>query len=137
VSDALEPIRIALETHLDAITPALATQWENDSLFVPPDADTPYQASFFMPAEPDNEEMGSTHYTELGVYQVSLFYPLKGGQADARTRAGLIRSAFKRGTSLTNAGVTVTVQRTPMVGQGSRDGEMWFVPVRIRWFANI
>ena len=53
-------IRAALETALNAITPAIATAWENDA-FTPPDLETPYQAAFLLLAQPENTEIGPQH----------------------------------------------------------------------------
>jgi hypothetical protein len=128
-------IRAALETALAAITPALATSWENVA-FSPPASSVPYQRAFLMFAEPDNSEFGSAH-REQGVFQVSLMYPLQAGDGAVRARAELIRRTFYRGSSFTNGGVTVSVTHTPEIGAGTVDGDRWFVPVKSRFISNI
>jgi len=128
-------VRIALESELNTIIPALATAWEN----VPytPVIGTPYQSVYLLPAMPDNPTMGTEFYRERGIFQVSLFYPIQTGPAAAATRAQLIRTTFKRGISMTSNGVTVRIDRTPEIGQGRLDGDRWHVPVKISWFAGI
>lgn len=128
-------VRAALETKLNAMTPSLATSWEN--LPYTPVAGTPYQAAYVIPATPDNATMGDAYYREQGIFQVSLFYPLQAGAGVAAARAQLIRTAFKRGTSMTSGSVTVRIDKTPEIGQGRVDGDRWHVPVKIRWFAGI
>lgn len=128
-------IRAALETKLNNMTPALATSWEN--LLYTPVVGTAYQAAYLLPAIPDNPTMGDSYYREQGVFQVSLFYPLQAGAKVAADRAQLIRTAFKRGTSMTSGAVTVRIDKTPEIGQGRADGDRWHVPVKIRWFAGI
>ena len=129
-------IRAALETKLNTITPALSTAWEN----VPftPVAGTPYQRVYLMTATPANPTMGDGYYREQGIFQVSLFYPLQTGTLTAATRANLIQTTFKRGTSMTAGGITVIVGNTPEISQGRVDGDDRFhIPVKIQWFAGI
>jgi len=132
---SIAAVRTALETKLNSITPALASAWEN----VPytPVTGTPYQACFLMTATPDNLTLGDGFYREQGYLQVSLFYPLQAGPQTAELRAELIRTAFKRGVSMTSGAVTVNVELTPHIGQGRRDDDRWHVPVKIFWSAGI
>lgn len=128
-------VRAALEIKLSAMTPVLQTVWENAPYA--PVAGTPYQAAYLLPATPENPTMGDDFYREQGIFQVSLFYPLLTGPKAAADRAQLIRTAFKRGTSMTSGSVTVTITRTPEVSQGRVDGDRWHVPVKIQWHAGI
>lgn len=135
MSDELKNIRIALESKLNGITPAISTAWENVAFT--PVAGTAYQACFTLRAEPDNATMGDGYYRERGIFQINLFYPVGAGPATAEARAELIRAAFKRGTTLTSGSVKVIVERTPEVGHGRADGDRWMIPVKVRWFAGI
>lgn len=128
-------VRAALETALAAMSPALATAWENVP-FTPPVPTVPYQAVYLIPAPPDNEEYGSAH-VEQAIFQVSLFYPLKDGSGAAAARAEALRTTFKRGATFTSSGVKVVTTRTPEVGQGTVDGDRWFLPVKVRVSAYI
>ena len=127
-------VRTALETALAAISPALATAYEN----VPyePVQGTAYQAVYLLPAEPENREIG-TSYTERGILQVSLFYPLDTGPGAAQTRAELIRSTFYRGATFTASGITTHVDRTPEIGPARIEDDRYLVPVRIRFYAHV
>jgi len=127
-------VRAALQTKLSGMA-ALATAWEN--VGYTPAAGTPYQAAYVLPATPDNPTMGDDYYQEQGIFQISLFYPLAVGTAVAEARAQLIRTTFKRGTSMTSGAVTVIVNKTPEIGQGRVDGDRWHIPVRVRWYAGI
>ena len=127
-------VRAALETKLNAMTPALATAWENAPYT--PIAGTPYQAVYLLPTV-ENPTMGDGFYRELGIFQISLFYPLQAGPGAAAARAELIRTSFKRGTSMVSGTVTVRIGNTPEIGQGRIEGDRWHVPVKCRFFAGI
>jgi hypothetical protein len=128
-------IRAALEVRLTSIAPSIQTAWENAPFS--PTAGVAYQSVFLMPAAPENPTFGDGFYREIGLLQVSLFYPLQAGPKAAADRAELIRTTFKRGTSMVSGTVTVRVARTPEIGQGRVDGDRWHVPVRVVWFAGI
>jgi len=132
---SISSVRIALETKLATITPALSTAYEN----VPftPVTGVPYAAAYLLPATPANPTMGDGYYREQGIFQVTLRYPLQAGPKTAADRAELIRAAFKRGTTLTSGTVSVIIERTPEIGQGRRDGDRWMQIVRIRWYAGV
>lgn len=132
---SLVSFRAALETALAAMLPALATAWENVS-FTPPSPAVAYQAAYLLPAPPDNLEYGKAHF-EQAIFQVSLFYPLQDGSGAAAARAEMLRTLFHRGASFTSSGVTVTVDKTPEVSQGTVDGDRWFLPVKVRVSAYI
>lgn len=132
---SLLSIRRALEGALNAMAPAVATQYENTRYT--PVAGTPYQACYLLPAEPGNEEIGP-NYTQAGLFQINLFYPADGsGPAAATTRAEAIRTAFYRGRSLTSGGVVVTINRTPEIAPAFADGDRLVIPVRVRFFASL
>lgn len=138
MSSGLTLVRAALETALNAMTPALATVWQN--MPYTPVVGTAYQEVFLMPATPANPTFGNSYYREQGVMQINLCYPIQTGAGAAEARAELIRATFKRGTSFTSGAVTVIIETTPEIMQGRREGdnnETWCVPVRVRWFAGI
>lgn len=126
-------IRSALEVALAAMSPALATAYEN----VPytPVAGTPYQRVFLLSAPPENPEMG--RFTrDHGILQVSLAYPLNAGPAVAAARAELIRDTFYRGRTFTSGGLSTTIERTPEIAPARIEEDRYVVPVRIRFYAN-
>jgi hypothetical protein len=127
-------IRAALEGRLAAMSPSLATAYEN----VPfkPTNGTAYQAVYVLFAQPDNREIGR-QYVARGFMQVSLFYPQGAGSAPAATRAELIRTTFPRGLSLTNGGVIVTIERTPEILPGRNEDDRFVLPVRIPFYAPV
>lgn len=130
---SLLAVRQALEAALAAMSPALATQWEN-TVYVPVDG-TPYQRVYLLAAQPDNPEMGG-HVTERGFLQISLCYPLDAGPNAAMTRAELIRSTFKRGDAFTASGITTQIERTPEIAPAMIEEDRYVLPVRVRFFAH-
>lgn len=126
-------IRSALEAALAAMTPALATSWEN----VPytPVVGTAYQRVHILFAEPQNPEIG--RFTqERGFLQVQLAYPLGTGPAAAAARAELIRTAFYRGRALTASGVVTTIEKTPEIAPARIEDDRYILTIRVRFFAN-
>lgn len=128
-------IRNAMETALDAITPSLHTVHENEAYS--PDASTPYQEAYLLPAQPDNSTLGDGYYQERGIFQVTLKYPLGVGTLDCATRAKMIRDLFARGATFSDGGITVQIDATPQISQGTRDDDRWAQVVRVRWHADI
>jgi hypothetical protein len=130
----LVAVRAALEIALAAMSPNLASAWENTPYV--PVAGTPYQRVFLLAAPPENLEIGPI-YIEQGILQVSLAYPLDGGPQAAAARAELIRSTFKRGASFTASGVTVNIERTPEIAPAQIEQDRYVLPVKVRFFAHI
>lgn len=135
---SVEKVRAALEVALFAMTPALATEWENQS-FTKPAVGTPWQSVKFIFIPPDNSAMGSSYHQERGVMQVVLHYPAGTRVHAAAARAELIRTTFARGATFTNSGVTTLIEATPHIGQGMSDtlNNEWVLPVRVRFKADI
>lgn len=131
---SLTAIRAALETTLNSISPALTTIWENTD--GTPVNGTAYQRVFLLPGPPLNLEIGPS-YTEQGVLQVSLYYPLGTGPAAATARAEAIRAAFKFASTHTASGVKVLVTATPEIGPARTEDDLYFLPVRVRFEAQI
>lgn len=128
-------IRAAFEIDLAAMTPALATMYEN----VPftPKAGEAYQRVQLVPAEPLNETFGDDVYQERGFFQVLLCYPQGVGAGDAFARAKAIQDRYYRGRTLQNASVKVVVSGTPSIHAALTDGDRFCVPVRVRYFSHV
>lgn len=133
---SLDLIRQALEVRLATINPPIDSVPENTNYV--PSVDVAYQRVSLLPAAPTNPEMtAGNRYQEQGILQVGLCYPINKGAADAQARAVLIRNTFPRGTTMTAGGVSVQVDQTPEIGRGDSDGDCFFLPVRVHYFANI
>lgn len=130
-----QAIQQALEAHLAAMTPALATAYENVAFT--PTLNVPYQKANLLPASPDNSTQGSSHYREIGIFQVSLYYPAGTASGNAKARAELVRTHFKRGTTLVKSGVKTIITHTPSIHPALVDGDRYVVPVSIRYQADI
>lgn len=132
---ALVEIRAALETKLNALSPSLATAWE--SVPFTPTNGVAFQHVTLMIADVANPTLGDSHYRVKGFMQVLLCYPPNTGAKTAAARADLLTAHFKRGTSLTNGGLTVIIDKTPSIGPALIDGERYKLPVSIYFFADI
>ena len=127
-------VRAALQSKLNGMSPSLDTAWENFK-YDPVD-DVPYQVAYVIRSV-ENPTMGDDFHRLMGIFQINLYYPLKEGTATAEARAELIKTTFKRGTSMTSGGITTRIDRTPEIPQGRADGDRWMIPVKIRWYADI
>lgn len=128
-------IKQAFESAIAAMTPAIETAYANVDFI--PTTGTPYQQIFLLPAAPDNTEQGITNYREQGLIQVNLCYPINQTEKDALERAELLRTTFKKGTTLSKGGITINVIYTPTTLAGFKDNDRWVVPVRIFYLADI
>ncbi len=126
-------IRAALESAVKAMTPVLDTAWENGPYT--PKADVAFQKVTVAFAQPGNDEIGPA-FQERGYLQIQLAYPAGVGAGDAVARADLIRATFARGTSATNAGQSVLINRTPQILPGFNDGDRYYLTVRVPFFAQ-
>ena len=90
-----------------------------------------------MIADTLNPTLGGTHYRIKGFMQVLLCYPPNAGAKTAATRADLLVNHFKRGTSLTSAGITVIIDKTPSIAPALIDGVLYKIPVSIYFSADI
>lgn len=127
-------IRVALETRLAAMTPALATAHENEAFT--PVSGMPYQRINLMRAQPANPEAGTFQQAQ-GIFQVTLEYPTNSGPGTAEARAAAIAAWFPRALSLVASGITVTINRAAYIMAGFVDGDRWAVPIRVFYKADI
>jgi hypothetical protein len=128
-------IRNALENALAAITPAIDIVHENQKY--EPIAGRPFCEVLILFATPGNPTMGDGFYQELGILQVNLKYPPEVGTLDAATQAALIRTAFKRGATFTDGGITVQIDKTPEIPGGTVDDGRWKIVLRAPFHADI
>lgn len=136
---SLLSIRQLFETAIKVIDPTFPTQWEN-TIYNPIDG-TAYQKIDRLLGNPETPTFNNPgvqdFFREIGIYQVTLFYPLGSGPAAADTKAEAIRAAFGAGRTFTSGTVTVTVSNKPTVAPGRIDGNRWSIPVKIPFFANV
>lgn len=130
-----DKIRAALEKHLVALTPAIATAYENASY--KPVNGTPYQMAFVRYADPDNRVLGCARRYELGFLQVTLCYPIDKGASAVEDRANLLREHFKRGTVLTHSGQNLQVINTPSKKVLGSDGAVFKMAISINFRAEV
>lgn len=126
---SLAAIRSALETQLKA-TLSIDIAFENAPYT--PQAGVPYAQAFIMLAQPDNVEIGPA-FTDLGIFQVSLFYPQNAGSAAAVAAAESIRTAFPFRASFVSGGTIVNIIATPEVSPARAEDDRFLIPVKVRF----
>lgn len=131
-----QKIRAAIESRLNtwASGQSLPIAWE-DRPFTPPAG--MHLRVWMMPADTDDPALGSTLQRHEGIYQVSIYAASGAGTGALEIKAGLLATEFKRGTVMTFSGTRVTIDQTPSIGQARPDGAYTFVPVLIRYRADI
>lgn len=134
MSNPISNIRAAFVTRLQTFPSMPSVAWEN----VPftPVSGVPYIAPFLLPGEPSQSELGTAGAnSHTGVYQISVFYPSGGGVAALNTLVSSLCDHFKRGTTISYGGVTVTCQKAyPSPAQQETDRQR--VDITIRWICN-
>ena len=128
-------VRKLLETQLNAVTPAIATAFEN----VPfnPTVGVAFQIVSLLPGQTENPTMGPAFQREVGIFQVLFAYPINAGPQAAMARAELVRAAFARGLTLTQGIVRVLIDRSPFIGPAKQDAEFYWLPLSIPYAADV
>jgi hypothetical protein len=123
--------RLAFEEAINAISPTIATAYENVSFT--PTINVPYQELYDIPASNDHLFVNSSEFESLGIFQITLRYPSGKGSKDAFNRAELYVSSFPVGRKLTKNGDTITVIQTPQINVLGVDGDRYSVAVSINY----
>lgn len=128
-------IRAALETRLNALTPAWPTAWENVAFSA--GTKTSHQRAYFLPEriEPTGPFADTLRHYK-GMFQVSVLVPKHGGTGDAYDRVAAILAHFPRGLALTADDVTVTCGQ-PYDSRLMPEDEFASIVVTIPWFAYL
>jgi len=128
-------IRKTLESALAAMPGVLRTALPNAQF--DPVVGQPHQEVHILPAETLNETIGGTFKREMGIFRVTLCYPLKKGTADADAMADKLLAHFKRATTYMAGPIRVFVFKHPFVGIGRPDDDRWRLPVSIPYLADV
>ena len=123
--------RLAFEEAINAISPTIATAYENVS-FTPSSA-VPYQELYDIPASNDHLFTNSSEFECLGIFQITLKYPSGKGAKHVSNRAELYVSSFPVGTVLTKGTTKVHIIQTPKVNILGVNGDRYSVAVSINY----
>lgn len=130
---SLIKIRAALENTVNGIAPTLATVWENTKYT--PVSGTAYQI-VYLRAAPDNPNWGRTTRW-FGVLYVRMLYPQSAGTNAITTRAGLLQTAFARGTTHIKDTVECVIYETPDFNTEGNDGDRFTGLVKVKFHTNL
>lgn len=128
-------IRDAIETKLKTLAGSVPIAWENRPYT--PTIGTPYLMATYMPASTQNPSYGAVHKRETGTYRVNICFPTRNGTAAATNWAETLRDGFKRGTTLTDSGVTVRILRDPYIAPGISQPDWYVIPCMIPYQADV
>lgn len=131
-------IREALETRLNtwaaAQSPAVPVAWQNASYT--PTTGVRYVRATILPAETQNPIYGQMHRRLIGIFQVDVMAPTGTGMAASEALAESLCAEFRRGTTLTQDGLTVVMDFSPSIGTAQPEDGWVFLPVSIRYRAD-
>ena len=134
-------IRQLLETRLAQMPGGLTTAWENAQL--DESQGGPYQRVYLLPGQTEQPTMGSLTGSgtalqrEVGLLQVSLYYPQNAGPGDAAAMAETLRARFPRGLVLTSGSVRVVIEQAPSIGPSLTEGGFYVLPVSVFYRADV
>ena len=98
--------------HLNLLLPNLPTAYEGLS-FTPPS--TIYQRLQFRINQPDDPVLGTGYYRERMEMQIFVNAPTNKGTGEALSRAQLLRTHFKKGTTIVESGILIHILETPQI----------------------
>nr|WP_295383550.1 DUF4128 domain-containing protein [Pseudoxanthomonas sp.] len=131
-------IREALETRLNtwaaAQSPAVPVAWQN--VAYTPTTGTRYVRASLLSGETQNPIYGALHRRLIGMLQVDIVAPTGTGMAASEALAESLCTEFKRGTTLTQDGLTVVMDFSPSIGPAMIEGGWVMLPVSIRYRAD-
>ena len=124
-------IKGAIEIKIASITPTISTAYENVT-FTPVSGE-PYQVFNLLPAINEAMFINDVSYKSLGIFQITLHYPLNQGTADVMARADLYLNAFDIGTNLVNGAATVKITDTPDIRVLGVVGDRYVVAISVNY----
>jgi len=92
-----------------------------------------YFQEYYMPTDTEQKTLGSSGEMEdFGLYQISIFSPIGVSTTTAESYVEEISGLFKSGTILTEASVSVFINKsTP--AQGFKQDNWYITPITISW----
>lgn len=124
----------ALVKHLNLLMPNVPTAYEGASFTTP---NTLYQRLQFRINRPDDPVLGTGYYRERMEMQIFVNAPTNKGTGEALTRAELLRTHFKKGTTIAEDGVLIHILETPQIAGTIAIGDRIVCPVLIDVTAEV
>jgi hypothetical protein len=129
---SLNTIAAMMEQHLRALVgPGAVIAFEN-VLATPPAG--PYYIANLLPATPPVQ--GDGVCIDQGIFQVTCCDAAGRGAGEAQAMAHAVRTHFKRGTTLQQDDVSVSVINNPAQASGFPDASHYRVPVSVPWLGQ-
>ena len=120
--------------HLNLLVPAVPTAYEGASFNAPA---TIYQRLQFRINQPDDPVLGTGYYRERIEMQIFVNAPTNKGTGEALTRAELLRTHFKKGTTISEDGILIHILETPQISGTVAFGDRIICPVLIDVVAEV
>lgn len=110
-------------------------EWPNKTLS-PATFDTWFRPTV-LPGIPEPSGLGnSAPDVHVGIYQISVFTPLSGGDGAARAAASLILGAFQRGAVVTSGSASVCFEKSYAL-PAIVEEKFYHVPVRVEYRSEL
>ena len=128
-------IRKTLESKLAALSPSIATAYENVA-FTPVN-NVPYQRVSILYNTPRDRTLNLDMYEEKGFLSVYLCFPADVGPAQAEARADALLMHFKPPLMLVDFGLQIRIEQAMQTKEGRMDEGRYCIAVLIPWKAYI
>lgn len=102
-----------------------------------PIVNTPYQELYLLPSSDDNIFINEAGYQSLGLFQISLYYPISGGMGAMLERVEDIKAVFKSDFSFVEDGLRVNILRDLEVVNLGVDGDRFVYAIRVKYKALV
>ena len=103
--------RLALQKRLLGVVTASEVDWENDS-FTAPVTSVPYYKAYMLRGTPSNMAIDTMDAEGIGIFQVTLLYPVEQGTNPLEEKAQTIMNYFV-GQTLTEVDTKVRILTQP------------------------
>lgn len=125
--------------HLNLLLPNIPTAYEGTGFGpgVPNPPPGNYQRVQFRINRPDDPVLGTGYYRERIEMQIFVNAPTNKGTGEALARAELLRTHFKKGTTIAEDGVLIHILETPQIAGTIAMGDRIICPVLIDVTAEV
>ena len=110
-------------------------QWEGDTDFVAPDLSTPYYKAHLMRGKPTNLAIDTVDFLGIGIFQVTLMYPINQGTIPLETMAQTIIDHYN-GQTLVEVDTKVKILDQPEYTKLDDTNDRFISAVRIVYQVN-
>ena len=119
--------------HAEAMTLPQTTGFAYPDVVFVPTNEQPYIRLSFLPNTPNTLAIGAGYIQHIGLFQMSIMWPVGSGISDSLETADTIQQEFDKGTRLISSSILVNVISRPTIGGQIIDGNRTMTPVTVEY----